>query len=257
MVTVVARPGRWGAARCAPPHLRRALSLAFDWKTAGEKFYNNQVISAQSPIPPGLEGYDENFKNPWKQFDIEKAKEELKKAGYPGGKGLPAIELNNSASATSRQMEEFMAQQFERIGVKTSIIQNSWPQFQDRIRNKKAQMFGIAWNADYPDPQNMFQILYGPAISPGPNNANFQNKEFDAAYDKALKLPPGPERTKLYLKMRDIFVEEMPWIPTFHRLGFYVVNGWIENYRKDATRYGPYKYVRVNLEKKKQLKEKL
>lgn len=238
-------------------NLRKALALAWDSNVALEKFYNWRGVAAQSPIPPDVDGYDENFKNPWKQFNVEKAKEMLKKAGYPDGKGLPVLEYNINSSPTSRQFAEFDQQQFAKIGVKINIITNSWPQFQDRIRNKKAQMFGMAWNLDYPDPQNVFQLFYGPNESPGSNNSNFKNKDFDKLYEQSLKLPPGPARTKVYLKMRDLFVEQMPWIPGVHRKGYMVVHGWIQNYKKNATMHGEYKYVKVDLEKKKQLKGKL
>lgn len=238
-------------------NLRRALSMAYDQAVSNEKFYNNRVVTAQSPIPPSLEGYDPNFKNPWKQYDVEKAKELMKKAGYPGGKGLPPLEYNISGSTTARQMGEFVTQQFDKIGVKVNIVSNSWPQFQDRIRNKKAQLFGIAWGADYPDAQNMFQLLYGKNVSPGPNASNYVNKEFDKVYEASLKLPPGPERTKLYQKMRDIFVEDMPWIPNNHRIGYVVEHGWLNNLKKHKTLHGHYKYLRIDEAKKKELKAKL
>ncbi len=238
-------------------YLRQALAMAYDTTTAMEKFYNNRAIMAHSMIAPGMDGYEPEFKNPFKEYNVEKAKELLKKAGYPDGKGLPPIEYSDSGTTTSRQMSEYLSQQFEKIGVKVNIVSNSWPQFQDRIRNKKAQMFGMAWLADYPDPQNMMQLFYGPNISPGPNSSNFQNKEFDALYEKALKLPPGPARSDLYKKMRDIFVAQLPWIPTVHRQGFTLSHGWIENYKKVDSMHGYFKYLRVNVDKKKELKAKL
>ncbi|HMN68708.1 MAG TPA: ABC transporter substrate-binding protein [Bdellovibrionales bacterium] len=237
--------------------LRRALSYAYDQKTANQKFYNNRVTDAQSVIVPGMDGYDPNFKNPYKEYNLEKAKAALKKAGYPDGKGLPPIEYNFSSSTTGRQMAEFAAQQYAQIGVKLNLIGNSWPQFQDRLRNKKAQMFGIAWSSDYPDPENNFQLLYGPNVSPGPNSANYANKEFDALYEAAAKLPPGAKRTELYKKMRDIFVRDMPWIPTVHRQQFTVRNGWLMNLKPDDTVSGWFKYLRIDETKKKELKAKL
>ncbi len=238
-------------------NLRHALSLAFDQATALTKFYNDRGIFAQSPIAPGMDGYDPEFKNPYKEYNIEKAKEYLKKAGYPDGKGLPVIEYSESSGSTGRQSSEYLQQQWEKIGVKVNIAQNTWPQFTERIKHKKAQVFGIAWGADYPDAQNMMQLLYGPNESPGPNNANFKNKEFDGLYEKTLKMPPGPERTALYKKMRDIFVDQQPWIPTIHRKGFIISQGWINNIKRSKMIPAMFKYLRVDLDKKKELKAKL
>lgn len=238
--------------------LRKALSLAYDQKTATKKFYNDQALTAASPLAPQIDGFDPNFKNPYKEFSVEKAKEYLKKAGYPDGKGLPPLEFSITSSTQDRQMAEYLQQQFERIGVKVTIASNSWPQFLERLNNKKAQMFGISWGADYPDQDNMLQTLYGPNASPGPNNANYANKEFDALFEKAEVMAPGPERTAILRKMRDQFVKDMPWIPTVHRIGNMVYHGWVMNLKRNEIVKGSgFKYLRVDLDKKKELKSKL
>ncbi len=238
-------------------NLREALCYAYDGKTATQKFYNNMALTAHSPIGPDMDGWDSEFKNPCKEYDVEKAKALLAKAGYPGGKGLAPIEYNVASSTTSRQMAEYLAQQFAVIGVTVNIVANSWPQFTDRLRNKKAQMYGIAWVADYPDSENMMQLLYGPNSSPGPNNSNYNNPQFNKLYEQALKLPPGAKRTELYKKMRDIFVKDLPWIPTVHRIGVAVRHGWLHNLKRNETLNGYYKYLRVDLKKKSELKAKL
>lgn len=238
-------------------NLRRALSLAFDTRIEMEKFYNNRVIMAHSPVTPGVDIFDPNFKNPWKEYNVEKAKEYMKKAGFPDGKGLAPLEYNVAGSSTDRQMSEYLTNEWSKIGVKVNIIQNSWPQFQDRLRKKKAQIFGIAWIADYPDSENLFQLLYSKNVSPGSNAANFENKDFDKAYDEAAILPPGPKRAELYRKMRDIFVDQMPWIPTVHRLGYVLSQGWVSNVKRHKTMHTMFKYLRVDMAKKKELKPKL
>lgn len=238
-------------------NLRIAISYALDTPTLLEKFYNGRGIIAHSPIPPGVDGYDADFKNPYKEFSIEKAKEYLKKAGYPDGKGLPELEYSTTNTTTARQMAEYVQQNLEAVGIKTRISATSWPQFTDKIRQKKAQMWGIAWSADYPDAENFLQLLYGKNISPGPNGSNYQNKKFDELYEKALKLPAGPERTQIYKDMKAIFVEDIPWVPSIHRLGYWLSQGWIANYKRHAIVAGDAKYLRVDNEKKAKLKEKL
>lgn len=237
--------------------LRKALALAYDGKTAMKKFYNDQALMAHSPLAPDMEGFDPNFKNPWKEYNLEKAKEMLKKAGFPGGKGLPVLEFNSGSSSTDRQMAEYLSQQFEAIGVKVNIISSSWPQFVERLNQKKAQMFGIAWLADYPDQGNMLQTLYCKNQSPGPNNANYCNKDYDAWYEQSERMPPGPARTALFYKMRDQFVKDIPWIPTVHRIANLLHHGWLMNMKRHETIQNGYKYLRIDEAKKKELKAKL
>lgn len=238
-------------------NLRRAISHAMDTKTLLEKFYNGRGIPAHSPIPPGIDGYEKDFVNPYKKFDLEAAKSYLKKAGYPNGKGLPTIEYSTTNSTTARQMAEYVQQNLAAIGINLKINATSWPQFTDKIRDKKAQMWGIAWSADYPDAENFLQLLYGQNISPGPNGSNYQNKEFDRLYEQALKLPPGPKRTELYKKMKRIFVEDLPWITGIHRKGYVLSHDWVENFKPHAIINGNAKYLKIDAKKKAELKEKL
>lgn len=237
--------------------LRKAMALAYDSDTFIEKFYNGHAINAQSQIPPGVEGYDTGFKNPYKQFNVEKAKELLKKAGYPDGKGLPEFEYNATSSSSDRQIGEYFQQHMAAIGIRVRIQQSSWSQFIERLKERKAQIYGLAWSADYPDAENFLQLLYGPNESPGSNNSNYHSKEYDRLYDEAAKLPPGTARTAIYKKMRDVFVQDMPWIPDANRLRYQLYHGWIHNFKPHLTILNFPKYIRVDLEKKKELKEKL
>lgn len=237
--------------------LRKAMALAYDGAAARTKFYNDQAIEAQAPLAPELEGYDPDFKNPYKQHNLEKAKELLKKAGYPGGKGLPTFEYNSPNSPDGRQIAEFAKQQFAQIGVNVDIALQTWPQFTDRIHQRKAQMFGMSWLVDYPDQTNMLQVLYGRNASPGPNGANYKNPEFDKLFEQAERLGPGPERKALFQKMRDIFVKDMPWIPTVHRISSMTYHGWLNNLKRHEIVKTGWKYMRVDVDKKKELKSKL
>ena len=226
--------------------LRQALSLAYNPAPAIDLFYNGRAIVAQGPIPPGLAGYDEAMKNPYKQFSIEKAKELLAKAGYPGGKGLPPIEYATTSSSTSRQMNEYLQKQFEAIGVTLKMNPYSWPEFQAAIKNKKGQMWGFAWGADYPDAENFLQLFYSKNGSPGPNDANYSNPEFDRLYEKSLTLQDTPERTAIYQQMVKLVVEDCPWIFGVHRLSYSLGNKWLKNYKYHEFENSAFKYLRVD-----------
>lgn len=237
--------------------LRQAMSKAFDTKTYITKFLNGRGISAQGPIPPGIEGNEETWKNPNAQFDIPAAKALLAKAGFPEGKGLPELTYEGLSDSTARQGAEYFAQNMAQIGVKVKINSNTWPQFQDKVKAQKAQIFGVAWGADYPDAQNFFQLFYSKNKSPGPNDTSFNNAEFDKVYLESLKLPPGAERTKLYIKLRDIVAEESPWIFNAHRLGYKVVHGWVQNFKWTEVGYDYPKYIRIDSKKRAELGTKL
>ncbi|RYZ77066.1 MAG: hypothetical protein EOP05_03060 [Proteobacteria bacterium] len=236
--------------------LRQAMALANDNTTLIDKFYNGRGIQAQGPVPPGISSYDANYKNPY-AFNLQKAKETLAKAGFPEGKGLAELTYEGLSDSKARQQAEFFVQNMAAIGVKVKISPNTWPQFQDKIKTGKAQIFGIAWGADYPDAQNFFQLFYSKNMSPGPNDSSFNNAEFDRLYEQALTLAPGDARDAIYVKMRDIVVEESPWIYNVHREGYRIINGWVNNFKWSDIQNDTLKYMRVDPKKRAELKSKL
>lgn len=241
----------------AKKELRQALAYANDAETSVQKFYNGRAIVAQSPIPPGIDSYDDSYKNPMQKRDVEKAKALLAKAGYKDGKGLPELTYETLSDAKSRQMGEFFVQNMADIGVKVKIATNTWPQFQEKIKTGQAQIWGIAWGADYPDAQNFYQLFYGKNLPPGPNDSRYASKEFDKIYDQTLTMPPGPARTALYHKLRDILAEDTPWIYNVHRLRYAVVHGWVSNYKYNDISSDFLKYVKIDPKKRAELKTKL
>lgn len=237
--------------------LRRAMSLAYNTAKSNELFYNKRGIFAQTPIPPGIQGYDAEYKNPWMRYDLEAAKKLLAEAGYPEGKGLPTIKYDTTATTVSRQMGEFFKKQMARIGINVQVITNTWPQLTEKVHKRQIQTYGMAWLGDYPDAENFLQLLYGPNSSPGPNGANYDNPGFNKLFEKASKMQPGPERTELYKKLSQTYAELVPWIFGVHRTSFVVKHSWLKNYKFSTFNYGNAKYWDVDLEKKKLMIDKL
>ena len=237
--------------------LRHAIALAQDVPTFIRNFYNGRATAAQSPIPPDFASYDAAFVNPWQRHDIEKAKELLAKAGYPGGKGLAPLNYETLSDSKSRQQAELFVQDVAKIGIKAVIIANTWPQHQEKIKSQKAQIFAIAWAADYSDPQNFYQLFYTKNMTPGPNDSNFSNAGFDALYEQSLTLAPGPERNALYVKLRDILVDEAPWMFIGHREIYRTYFSWLHNFKPNDLAKGWMMYLRVDPKARAEMKPKL
>ncbi|MDB5049171.1 MAG: putative transport system solute-binding protein [Fibrobacteres bacterium] len=226
--------------------LRQAMSLAFDADQAVELFYNGRGVRAHSPIPPGLFGYDPAYKNPHARYDPEAAKALLVQEGFPGGKGLPEFEYLTVAASNYRQMGEHFAQCMARIGVKIKVSTCTWPEYLSRLKQKKVQIIAGAWGADYPDPENFLQLLYGPNESPGENNANYKNAEYDSLYREMAIMQDGPERKAKIRRMQDILAEDCPMIPEIHRLRELLIYDWVGDHRGHAVLDAPIKYYRID-----------
>jgi oligopeptide transport system substrate-binding protein len=238
-------------------NLRRAMALAYDVYEMNKLFNNDTALPAQSVIPPGIAGYMKDYKSPYRDRDLAKAKELLAKAGYPEGKGLPEITYDCPSSSTSRQIGELIKKQLSDIGVNIKVVQNTWPELQKKITTRQIMLYGIAWGADYPDAENFLQLLYGPNKAPGANGSGYDNPEFNQLFKSASVMQDSPERTALYEKLNRIAAEQVPWIYGVHRQGYTLKHAWLKNYIATDFEAGQSQYLNVDLKKKKEFLKKL
>lgn len=237
--------------------IRQAISMALTYEDAIPLLYNNRAVPAQGPIPPGMAGYDPSFQNPYRKKNLEQAKKILAEEGYPDGKGFPEIPYDALASATDRQMVEYVQRQIAPLGLKLKVISNTWPAMLKRIQNREAQMWGIAWGGDYPDAENFLQLFYGKnAVPAGTNASYYKNKEYDALFEKARVLTDSPARTEMYKKLARMVAEDAPVAFGVHRLTVNLRQGWIENNEfDDVIAFARAKYLRIDLDVKKKAQE--
>lgn len=218
--------------------LRQAMSLAIDAEEFLRLFANGRGIPAQSPLPPGIFGYDPAYRNPWRQPDLARAAARLADAGYAGGidpaTGRPlrlTFDVSNTAARALLQFQ-FLVEAWKRLGLDVAISATDYNQFQDKVRRGAYQLFQWGWVADYPDPENFLFLLYGPmgrGESGGPNTANFADPEYDALFTRMRAMENGPERLQLIAALRAISERERPWIELYHPEDYALHHGWMAN----------------------------
>lgn len=240
----------------AGPKFRQAISLALDQRVTVDLFYNGRGVLAQSPVPPGIAGYDPNFVNPYATHNLEAAKKLLAEAGYPGGKGVPELVYEIGDGTDARQMGEKFQREVQAIGVPVRINVNRFAELMEKLNVKKAQVWGISWVGDYPDAENFLQLLYGPNKSPSPNAANYDNPEYNKLFQKMRGMADSPERRAIIRQMQDIFVRDLPWVVGAHRITVTLVQPWSKNFKAGYMGSSYAKFLGVDLEKKKQVLSK-
>ena len=238
-------------------NLRKAISMAINRDEFNEKFRNGRGIKATSIIPRVVPGYSGRTSLPY-DYDVEKAKEYLAKAGFPNGKGLPVLKFDLRGMATNYRLQaEFIKIALEKIGIKMEVVMNTFPGYLEKERNGNLQFLLTVWDSDYPDPENFLSLLKSKNASPGPNIANYKNAKFDALVEKISLLSHSPERTKLIQEAEEEFYKDLPWAPMFYPLAFSVGHGWVKNFRPNIQITNHMKYFDVDLELKKKLKANL
>ncbi|MBC7693622.1 MAG: hypothetical protein H7222_17790 [Methylotenera sp.] len=226
--------------------LRQALSSAVDRAAWIEIFTNNRGRKMVNALPEGILDRASTDKIKY-DLNLDRARELLKKAGYEGGKGLPVLNFDmRGADSVSRQMGDFFAQQFARIGVKVNVIYNTFPAYLEKAKVGNLQMSYGGWSMDYPDAENVFQLLYGPNKAPGPNESNYENPEMDKLYKQISVMESGPKRAVLVQKMDDLLQEDCPWGLGYYHAEYKLTQPWLSNYRGKEIILNKFKYFRID-----------
>jgi ABC-type transport system substrate-binding protein len=230
-------------------HLRRAIAYSHDAKKFLKVIRNGRGELADSIIPPMMAAYDKKAITARYDFNLDKAREELKLAGYPDGKGAPALRFDiRGAGSTSRQIAEFVQRGMQEIGLKVSLVSNTFPQFLRKANAGQLQVFWGGWVGDYPDEENWLQLLYGPNGMPGPNYANFKNAEYDALYEKIRIMADSPERRKMIHRMENLALDACVWRMSFVSTDYVIYHRWLKNFTYADPIYNWQKYLRIDSE---------
>ncbi|MCB9764929.1 MAG: hypothetical protein H6739_34450 [Alphaproteobacteria bacterium] len=237
------------------PALRQAISLAVDLNWMVDNLYSGSAVVAESLIPPGISGHEDGY-HPWRPADggadLERARAKLAEAGYPGGvdpatgKPLRIRFETSGTSTTNRQFAERFRDELRRIGIEVDIIVNTWPQMNEKMRNRDFQSAALAWGFDYPDAQNIFQLLYGPNQAPGINRSNYANPAFDTLFEQASGMVDGPERSALYQQMARMVADDVPWLVRVHRIRPNLQQPWVQGARYTDVHAQWWRYASVD-----------
>lgn len=236
--------------------LRRAISMSMNDSEEIQILRKNQAIRAESPVPPGVAGYDQHFRTSAAAYNPPKAKALLDLFGYvdrdgdgyretPDGRPL-IIEYASTPSLLDRQYDELWKKSFDAIGVRMKVRKAKWPDLLKESKAGKVQFRGLAWGADYPDADNFLQLLYGPNSGQS-NDARFRLAAFDRLYEQAKRLPDTPERTRLYQEMNRLILAYAPWKLGVHRVEGYLLHPWISGYKKHPILRTQWRFLDVDI----------
>lgn len=211
--------------------VRQAMNYAINRQQLMMYMRNSIGIAAEAGfVPGGLPSRNTELVKGY-SFNPAKAKQLLKNAGYPEGKGLPTIKLltiNIYADIAS-----YVARQLEEIGipVQVEVIQKSL--LLEQTAKSQAAFFRGSWIADYPDAENYMAMFYSKNPAP-PNYTRYKNPVFDALYEKALLENNDSLRYRLYREMDQLVINDAPVIPIWYDMAFHLVQPGIEGFYPNA-----------------------
>ena len=98
-------------------------------------------------------------------------------------------------------------------------------------RTGQLQFWDLGWISSGTDGNSFLQLFYSKSIGQS-NFARFNLKQFDELYERAQKLPLGPERYALYRAMNELASVYSVWQPGLFRYRNVVIQPWLANFKR-------------------------
>jgi oligopeptide transport system substrate-binding protein len=220
--------------------VRRALSLAVDRRVIVDTILRGQQQPAHSFTPPGCNpGYAPPA---LATDDPAAARTLLKEAGYPGGKGLPPLELLINISGNHQLIAEAVEAMWRReLGVDVRIVSMEQASALEQRRVLGYQILRSDWSADYLDDPLAFLKVFTSDSSD--NHTGWKNSAYDSLLAEAERTGEPAPRFALLQRAESILLEEAPLIPIYHLTTIRLVHPAVRGWHPTLLDHHPYKHV--------------
>jgi peptide/nickel transport system substrate-binding protein len=201
--------------------VRQAINYAIDSPLIIEKLLKNKAYPAVSYLPTTSSAFDPKAKG--YAYNLEKAKELMKKAGYENGFTFECIGTGNESWGV--RVVEALMPFLKKINITVKPQQLEGAALADRIF--KGQYQAYIWSTDSgPDPLQALTRWHSKNPQSAGNLVTYKSTEFDKLLDAASLERDPVKKTELLRKADGVFREDAPI--------------WFFNYNKAIIAYQPW-----------------
>ncbi len=197
----------------ADSKVRRALSMVVDKRSIVENIRRSGETVAEAIIPPGsISGYQSP---PGLGFDVEGARALLTEAGYPGGVGLPVIEILFNRDGGHDLIAQSIKRDWEmNLGVSVRLVQKEIKVLRNDLKGRNFMVSRGSWFGDYGDPTTFLDVNRSDDNN---NDRGYFSSEFDTLM-KASDAERDPAKRMALLAQAEglLIADDLPLLPIFH-----------------------------------------
>lgn len=222
--------------------VRQAINYGFDRNKMIMYLRNSLGTAAESGfVPAGLPSYDSSKVKGY-YYDVAKARQLLKEAGFADGSGLPEIKL--LTIPVYAELGSFVAKQLEDIGVKVQVEVVQKSLLLEQTAKSQALFFRGSWMADYPDAENYLSVFYGKNPAP-PNYTRYKNAAYDKLYESALLEQNDSARYEMYRQMDRMIIADAPIVPLWYDMVIRLIHPYVKDFSANSLNLLELRTVRI------------
>ncbi len=221
--------------------VRRAFSLAIDRDAIANRVLRGGQAPARSFTPPNLAGYTARASVP---TDFATARRLLAEAGFPGGRGLPVLDLQvRNDQAQPKVAEVLQARWKKELGVDLTISQLEQKTWFQNQQNLDYTLAGAGWIGDFVDPVTFLGLF----VSGGGNNwTGWADAAYDDLLARAARAPDPAARFGFFQQAEARLLEQAPVAPVFFGVRNYLIHPAVHGW--EPSLLGQHQYKKVYLQ---------
>lgn len=202
--------------------VRQAFAYAINKDVLAKSVFDGSVAAAPTIIPPGMPGYQPDYKG--LGYDAAKAKALLQSV-YPDASKMPTITFSYPNSQVSPSLAQALQQMWQSaLGIQVKLQPVELSAYNTATAGHHVQFGFTQWGADFPDPYDWLALnLLSTANN---NNGNWNNPQFDATIAQAEN-SSGQARIALYNQAEQIAVSNVGWLPIDHQTQSAVIPAYV------------------------------
>jgi oligopeptide transport system substrate-binding protein len=218
--------------------LRRALGLAIDRNAIVQSILKGGQQIATAITPPGLPGYTPPAGT---GMDLDQARALLAEAGYPGGKGLPKLELLYRTSENLRLLAEVLQEMWRRnLGIEVDLVNQEFKVLLAERRDGRFQLLLSDWVGDYLDASTFLEPW---RTDSGNNHTGWGSAEYDSLLFAAARNSNPAARASQLQKAETLMLNAAPIIPLYYNTHVFLIQPSVKGWHPTLLDHHPYKHV--------------
>ena len=213
--------------------LRKAVAYAIDRESIIKNVLKGEAIKLTGPIGPLQFGYSKNV-TPTYEYNPAKARELVKKAGYPNGID---VELYTPVGryVNDKQVTQAMIPMLKAVGIRAKLKTPEWSTLWSNVRKGKVPFFYMG-RGGMVDPSAALSQYFETGIAP---RIKFSSKKVDGLLQKERETFDLAKREKYMNQAINALMEEVPAHFLWHqKIHYGVANGVNIAIRPDKRIHG-------------------
>ncbi|MHA7602390.1 glutathione ABC transporter substrate-binding protein GsiB [Alicycliphilus sp. T452] len=198
------------------PKVRQAIAYAINKEALAKVAFGGYAFPAQGIVPQGIQYAVKMDPIP---YNVQKARELLKEAGYPNG--FESTLWGAYSNTTTQKVLQFVQQQLQQVGIKLQVQalevgqRTEWVDAWPDPKTAKVRLYYTGWSSSTGEADWALRPLFATeSWAPKLNNMSFYSNEVvDGGIAKALVTTDSNERAAFYKTVQEQLMKDLPRIP--------------------------------------------